>query len=290
MTSVLFFYSAKERDEELAAAFQEGVLACGERCETRLLPAASEDTDADFIGLIGTKNQTLIKHFRARGRNVLYFDKGFSDRASKHRNGAGMWRVSVNTQQPTEYVATARHDLRRWQEIFGQTELPPWRRRGKQIVIAHSSEKYSRLADLPSPTEWVERVVAEVRKHTDRAIFYRPKPSWKAATPIPGARFVRDWPLARVLKGAHALITHGSYVCVDALVAGIPAIILGDAVTRPVSSTSLAEIEAPRLASMEERQQILANLAWAQYSIDEYRNGFAWRMIKELFLPGAAHG
>jgi hypothetical protein len=91
-----------------------------------------------------------------------------------------------------------------------------------------------------------------------------------------------EWAL--LFPDAHALITHGSYISVDALLNGVPSIVLGPAVTRPISSTSLAEIEDPRLASEEERLQMLANLAWCQYRIEEWADGRAWRNVKRLFI------
>ena len=104
------------------------------------------------------------------------------------------------------------------------------------------------------------------------------------AKKIPGVKSCWTQPVGQLMPNAHALVTHGSYISVDALLHGVPSIILGPMVTRPISSTSLAEIERPRLATDEERLQVLANFAWTQYTLPEIRKGWAWAQIKRLFL------
>jgi len=81
------------------------------------------------------------------------------------------------------------------------------------------------------------------------------------------------------------LVTHGSNACFDAVCLGIPCIILGDAVAKNMSSTTLDEIESPRLASEAERHQWLSDLAYWQWTEAEHASGEAWD-----FLGKRLHG
>jgi hypothetical protein len=128
-------------------------------------------------------------------------------------------------------------------------------------------------------------LVGQIRRFTDRPIVYRPKPSWGGAEPIPGTKF--SWSRAKNfitiyddLKGAHCLVTHGSNACFEALQAGVPSIVTGDAALRPIFSTDIAEIENPRRASMPERRQIVDNLAYCQWSLGEIAQGDAWKFLR----------
>jgi hypothetical protein len=290
------------REGELAAALRAGVRSAGDECRIvriglpfeKLLISYELDADlldsldADVVGMVSVRSQAWLKHCWATGRGTLFFDKGYRNPLRQHRGADkhGLWRVAVDAHQPTEYVATARHNPGRWEKLFGGDEPRPWRApaKGKAVIIANSAGEYSRLFDLPPPIEWVTEVAAEVRRHSERPIWFRPKPGWDGARSVSGTTFCPHETVAELLRGAHALITYTSYISLDAMLYGVPSVVLGNAVTRPISSTDLAQIEEPYLASDEERRQLLANLAWTQFFIHEWTDGSAWRKLRELFL------
>ena len=154
-----------------------------------------------------------------------------------------------------------------------------WRKSGLQIVFAGSSAKYHAFYDLPDPTAYAREVVARITKLSDRPIIYRPKPSWREAVPVPGSRFSHGKEgILSALANAHCLITHGSNACFEAALMGIPTIVLGAAVARPISSTSLDDIEFPFRGK---RIQWLNNLAYHQWTEGEMRSGEAWQTVRE---------
>lgn len=193
------------------------------------------------------------------------------------------WRVAVDGHHPTRtLMATPRaSDRMRAQMQRAELSLEPWRKAGEHIVIAGSSAKYHAFYGLPEPTEYAEELVRQLQRITGRPIVYRPKPSWRGAVPIGGARYSpRDEGIEDVLSGAHVLVTHGSNACFEAVISGVPCIVLGDAVAKPISSQNLREIEMPYLATDEERDQWLANLGWCQWTLREFADGDAWAAIR----------
>jgi hypothetical protein len=126
--------------------------------------------------------------------------------------------------------------------------------------------------------------VKEIEGRTKRPIIYRPKRSWKDAVPITGSKMDKDSDLNEQLARAHCLVTHGSNACFEAMLAGVPSIILGDAVAKPISSTSVMEIEKPRLATDKERESVLAFLAYQQWTLLELMEGGAWPHIRRQFF------
>jgi hypothetical protein len=272
------------REEQLVRALIKGVPKCGDEFESISPPGTPQDLGADVLAFVGLKRQKWFDWCAANGQSFMYLDKGYYHREFEERKNIILWRVTVGGQQPSEYLARAKHDPERWLSLG--REMAPWRksRPDSPVIIGNSTEKYHDFFDLPPPGEWAEQVVAELKRYTDRPIWYRPKPSWRGKRAIPGTKYCSTEPLAKLFPGAHGVVTHGSYICVDGLLNGVPGIILGDGVTRSISSTSLSEIENPRLASDEERLQLLANLAWCQYHLEEWADGSAWRHVKELFL------
>lgn len=82
------------------------------------------------------------------------------------------------------------------------------------------------------------------------------------------------------LRNAHVMVTHGSNACFEAVLAGVPVIVLGDAVAKPISSTVIEEVRRPHLARARDRKQWLANLMYHQWTMPEFEGGEAWNHIR----------
>lgn len=283
---LLCLHSDKELDRTLMAAFGKGAARHG--VEVEIEQGGKEPRDgADIVALFGVKARLKFEAYRARGVHTIMLDKGYVRHASGPNKWCEYWRVAVDAHHPTRYLGRLGGDGTRFLAL-GLVPRP-WRRAGAHIVLAGSSEKYHRFNGLPHPTGYAEGVVAGLRAFTDRPIVYRPKPSWKDAAPIAGAGFSR-FPerLTEILEGAHALVTDGSNACFEAALLGVPSIILGDAVARPISSTALNEIETPRLAGEAERRAWFADLGECQWTMTEMGQGLAWaHVMKVLSLPSA---
>ncbi len=277
---VSFFHSDKPRERLLADAFLKGAARHGH--STTAVPLGPDlDLRFDVVAIVGVKSAVRFHELRRQGVKVIMLDKGYS-----RGNGLGTaekweyWRVAVDAHQPTNNLWKTEFPTDRWDELG--IELAPWRYAGNQIVLAGSSEKYHGFYGLKGPTVFAKNIVADIRRLTrEHPIVYRPKPSWDGAVPIAKTAYSRlPETIHDVLAGAHALVTHGSNACFEALVHGVPSIILGDAVLKPISSTSLDDIANPILASDADRLRLAAALAYHQYTRGEFAAGVAWELIE----------
>ncbi len=99
------------------------------------------------------------------------------------------------------------------------------------------------------------------------------------ATPIEGTRFSpRGETLADALADCWAVATFHSNVAVDALLAGIPAY-CETGVAAELSIEGLAGLEAPKLR--DGREQLMADIAYAQWHVAEMKSGACWRHLRE---------
>lgn len=280
---VAFIAADKERELTLANNFIYGLKLAGDDGIILNKTKNLEFDEADAYCMVGVKSFKLFTKCVEAGKHVIYFDKGYY----RHRGPARTWeywRVCVNDHHPTDYVERARHGSARWGKISRRrfNGLPPWRSHsGGTVIYAGSSEKYHSFAGLPPPTEYAEQIVNELRRFTNKQIIYRPKPTWEEAVPVKGAGFSgRLESLGDLLPRAWCLVTNGSNASFDAIQLGVPSIVLGNGIGRPISSKSLKDVENPYLATDEERLQWLWNIAWCMFTEAEMKAGIAWAAVR----------
>lgn len=274
-----FLHSDKPRERLLADAFLLGARTHGHETEAIALGTPYDGQRYDVACMVGVKSREVFAEHHKRGAHVIYLDKGYArHKKIGVRSGWEFWRVAIDAHHPTDRLGAERHAADRFERL--ELDVAPWRERGEHIILAGSSAKYHAFYGLKEPTTYARGLVREIREHTRRPLVYRPKPSWKEAVEIKKARYSRPpESIGAVLKDAHALVTHGSNACFEAMLAGIPTVALGPAVAAPISSTDLSEIEEPRLASEKDRYQLLHNLAYWQWTEAEMASGEAWETI-----------
>lgn len=272
MKFVFYVSTGKSREGPLADAWARGALLAGD--EIQVVPNNVAPLEADVAVMVGLKSINLRDQCRAMGQRVLTFDKGYDRKED-------WWRVSIDEHQPTHYLP----DLRRPPDRMtaaGWT-IKPWRddRLDRHVIIAGGGRKYYEAHDLPEPVEYVAEIVRGIRAAgCRRKIWYRPKPSMSDVLPVADTTLSRHKSIYEILGNAHALVTFGSNACFEALLAGVPSIVLGDAIARPVSSMALTEIEHPKMVDDETRLTFLQSLAYCQFRLKEIASGQAIHELK----------
>lgn len=276
----VFFASNKKLEQDLAANMVKGIRGQGGKAEVRTLCANNNLSDCDVAMMVGVKSKRLFDQCENAGIIPVMFDKGYIRGRRVDSRVWEYWRVSVGAHHPTATIMQKKLPDDRWKNLG--VKVDPWKTWGHHIVLAGSSAKYHRFYDLPDPTEWARGVIEEIRKHSDLPIIYRPKPSWKEAVPIRGAEFSgreKAQSINQDLWGAHCLITHGSNACFEALIAGVPVIVLGNGVAKVVSRQSVADVME---LTRPKREQFFANLAYYQWTEKEMASGECWNFMKGL--------
>jgi hypothetical protein len=112
--------------------------------------------------------------------------------------------------------------------------------------------------------EWMKNTIAEISKNTDRTILIKPKSS--------------DMLLEEALTDCHAIVGFDTNALIDAVIAGVPAFNLGNSAVSPVALQDLSRIESPVYL---DRRQWAKNLSYNQFTLDEFKSGYAWQMLNE---------
>ena len=214
---------------------------------------------------VGKSSREAVLHCWETGRDFYAIDTGyFGNSKSKSK---GWHRLTKNNLQNLGPIIERPHD-----------RLLSWKykkfREGSKILICPPSDKVMKLFNQPSPEEWTQLVVQELKQYTDRPIEVRLKPTRTDR--------IKDQSLEAALdNNVHCLITYNSIAALEALMVGKPAITLGPNCASLVCNTSLADIEKLHIPDKDEMTALMAHLSYSQFSRQELMNGYAWSIVNE---------
>lgn len=203
-------------------------------------PISLLDGEAVIYGILRGCGE-IIRQCEWIGRDYLYVDHGYFKRGYYD----GYFRACKNALQANP---DSDYPPDRWEAL--DIDLKSWSP-GRYILVCPISGYLGKHLNI-DPKKWTETVVREISRHTDRQIIVKQKDG----TPL-------------LLKDAHCLVTHSSNASVDALISGIPVIILGN---HPAKALSWRwnDIESP---VYPDREQWCFNLAYSQFTLEEIRRG-----------------
>jgi hypothetical protein len=144
----------------------------------------------------------------------------------------------------------------------------PWRKSGEYVLLCVPPPLYCRAWGFDGEA-WRKRIMTDLE--TDRPLRLSFKPGLDERCPP-------DQPsLEEQLARAWAVVTHDSNVAIDALIAGVPVFVTGKTPARRCGLTDVSRIETPLYS--DEREAMLAVLAANQWTLAEFRDGTAARML-----------
>ncbi len=214
---------------------------------------------------VGKATREAVQHCWDTGRQFYYIDTGYFGNAKSKSKG---WhRITKNNLQNLGPIIERPTDrLLRWK--FKKF------RPGKKILICPPSEKVMMLFNQPSPAEWTEQVVKQLKTLTDRPIEVRMKPN--------RTQRISNNSLEDALDDeVHCLVTYNSIAALEALMHGKPAIALGPNCATMVCNTNLNQVEDLHIPDKDEMTALMAHLSYAQFSREEMMNGYAWEIVNE---------
>ena len=282
---VVFYAEPDHRfDRVISAMFRSGVRACGDRCE--VLPISQYDglphRKTDVAAFLGVKNKSRLVYdsHRAAGKHIVILDKGYT-RIRGGPLGTAYWRTVVDDFQPHAYLMTQPFAADRWEAL--KLKIQPMRRDGcGQVLFCGGSQKYCNWHGLGGANEYAKTILDSLRCLTSRAIVYRPKPSWVGAAKIEPHGYSHPETTMNVeLAKTFHVVTFGSNAAFEALLCGVPAVVLGDGIARSLSRTSVADAERPLYPSLDAVQRLACAVAYQQWTLQEMRRGDCWQHLRQ---------
>lgn len=215
------------------------------------------------------RHELLLEHI-ATGQDWYYVDHSYFRRGRQYRIARNRYQSFID---PAEVIA--KYDALRAARGGGPLPTPTrfanlhvdvapdWQREGTAILICPNSPTYMRWFGLDAK-QWTLDIAAQLSRYSDRPVIIR----WKAQA--------QARPLYLDLHTAHAVVTFSSGSAMEALAAGVPVFCTAPwATAYPMGCPDLSQIETPLYP--EHRIPFLWELAERQWTLDEIRNGAAWR-------------
>ena len=258
-------FLSKNGDDEYIDMYAHGL-----GLESTPLESWRYEDSMEPLMLRGIMKHKIIKQCWADGRPFRYMDSGYLGNRPGHKNPHGWkhWHRIVPNNLQHDQVISRPSD--RWNQLGLEVAN---RRRGSTILIVAPDEKPCKFYDIELDA-WLAQTVATIKQHTDRPIVVRER-----------NRSRMDRKTNRVEKAlddVHAVVTFNSIAGTEAILAGVPVFAMAPSnAARPVSNTDLTKIDNPWWPDCD---QILAwayHLAYAQFHIDEFKNGRAEKILKQ---------
>jgi len=212
------------------------------------------------------RGKVISEQIRLRQR-VIILETGYINRGDGEdnhyacgfggMNGRGDFK---NTNSPPD----------RWRRL--NTDLKPWRGTDKsKYILLCGQVPWDANVEHIHMDDWLVQSYRAICKRTNRKVLFRPHPRALGRIRINGLDEHSgpvDW------NQVHAVVTFNSNVAVEAVINGVPAFVddIGS-MALPVSSRSLADIEAPWYPARERWAQ---DLAYTQWTPAEMRKGECW--------------
>ncbi len=145
------------------------------------------------------------------------------------------------------------------------------RKQGRHILLVTPSDKPCKFYGINRDT-WVKETIDKIKQYTDRPIVVRDKVSRPE-------RIIKT--IFDDLIDCHALVTYQSIAAVESVLHGIPAFTLAPTAADPVCDKDLSLIETPTKQDKDKIYKWACHLAYGQFHIEEFKNGKAWRLLRE---------
>jgi hypothetical protein len=281
-TVAVYILPGHQRSRAVCTAWERGLRKLGERVS--MVPVTRyRQPEADIAvlyGLTGNLAKVFADYRDDPKRRVIFADLGFFGRKTIGNRFGGYHRICVDSRHPTAQIGARDYDDSRLRQLG--VEIRPWRKTqlAGHVVVAGMSAKAAAAEGL-SANAWETKAIATIRKHTNRRILYRPKPSWDQARPIAGTDFSKPGvrTIEQDLAGAHCIVSHHSNANVEALAMGVPSFTV-EGVASHLSLSDLSKIREPIMP--EGRESFFRALAWTQWNIAECAEGLPFRHLLEI--------
>ncbi len=136
--------------------------------------------------------------------------------------------------------------------------------KGTKIVIFEPSPFVCMINHI-NQSQWVNDVVKKIKKYTNREIIISRKSYSRGVN---------------VFEDMYVLIHYASMGAIEALIKNIPIITLGNFFLEKYYNNTLENIE--NLKYCDNREKILYNISYSQYTLEEINSGIAKETLKEL--------
>jgi len=267
-------HTTKPRTQRYVDAFVQGTPGPFKIYQWRDLNKLPNETLIMYGILAGSGE--VYKWCKKENKDFYFMDHGYFTNA----HDSPHWlRVTKNAHCQTKLFKRPND---RYEQYFKQN-IKPWHKKGSKILILPPTNA---IADFFGATHWLENTVKILRENTDRELVIRDKPYNPGITKDHvGATIKMDIPTNKSAGPINwneyfACVTYNSNTMIESFTNGVPVFCEQDVCgAAPISESNFTKIETPIYG---DRMSLFSSLAYNNFSLEEMRNGTAWRLLIDL--------
>lgn len=258
-----------KRAEYIGKAMMRGFERCGVKAE---MHREFRGVVADVAIAYGWVHEPVFTAYKAAGGHFVYWDLGYWDRRPHDSPADGYHRLAVDDWD-TAKTMIRDCPIDRISRL-GLTVQESRAGLGEEVMVAGMSEKAGGTHGFKFG-EWEAAMKDRLERICSKyPVVIRPKPGRNSAPQVP---------IEQALLRTRLLVTHHSNVSIEAVLAGVPTYaIKGVGVLASPKTLTYDGVVDPYVPSYIERAQLLADVAYAQWTPPEMRAGDAWKHIERI--------
>jgi hypothetical protein len=221
-------------------------------------------------------NKKIYESALAQQKKVLFLEVGGIKRNIT-------WKVALNGINRLGYFGPLDNDDSR-AKLLG-LKLKDIKK-GDNILVCCQHDKSHQWRNQPSMQIYIDRLIHELRMHTDRKIIVRPHPRCPVENKLKNYKNVElqnpkqivntydDFDLG--FENVHAVISYSSNPGIHAVINGTHAFVGPESLAYPVANKELKNIENPQIF---DRNQWLYDYAYTEWTIEEIAKGLPFSRL-----------
>lgn len=212
----------------------------------------------------------IFRQQREKNLDVIVLETGYINRGDEetHHYAAGFNGLNGRADFKAKNMGPERF------EMLG-VQMKPYSR-GEKVILC-GQVPWDASVDHHDHKAWLVEMASKLKIMTKRPIVFRPHPLAKEALPpIKGCEYSTR-PLKEELPNAHCVMAFNSNSLVEAVIEGKPVFAFDEgSMAWDVANKDLGDLEEPKC---HQRQQWLRDLAYKQWTMEEMKQGLAWRHL-----------
>jgi len=252
-------------------------LARGSKAQIVNYQQVLESKNCDKVAFMGVLRGTnlVCKWAQRNKKDFYYIDRPYWGES----RGTPYWMRCVKN----EHVKT-KHESRpddRYKKYYKGDPVIPYHKNGNYILVVPPSHSMALHFDAPT---WLDDTLKILKANSDREIIIREKPfnpksyldDQGRMMPGPSENKQPEKPFE--WQKVHAVVTFNSSITIKALHNGVPCFSNFENPCGQICESDFSKIETPMYA---EREPVFNSLAYGQFTQEEFRNGYAQRILDE---------
>lgn len=218
---------------------------------------------------ISYRRGNVVHQQKARGKDVVILETGYIFRGSGEDN---YYAAGLNGLNGRADFRNKNSNPDRLSDLISKgLRIKPWRETGTHILLC-GQVPWDASVDHIDFLKWTAVTADVLYRATGRPVVYRPHPLAKTPAP-PGTTLSVNKSVEEDLEDCWCVVTFNSNSGLDAVLNGIPVVAMDEGSMAMPVATNIGSIDAPK---MPDRIQWLSDIAYAQWTPQEMREGETW--------------